>query len=239
MEQKRKRKNFRVSLEKTVDSVIVHDMKNLAFRLSALLQNMDDNYENPLFKKSVADVLEDTVKKMDTIVKRFRDNQQQTVVKLRLDINKILSDLIGALPPRRLRNLKLDTHLSEVPLLWGDPFYLHNAFHSMIENAIEAMPEGGVLKVRSHLIKQRKKPKICIEIADTGVGMDRDFLENKLFSPFSSTKSNGLGLGLFTCRQILALHHGSIEVESAPGVGTAFRILLPAEENAKQENSDR
>jgi hypothetical protein len=233
VEGKRKRKNFRVSLERTVDSVIVHDMKNLAFRLSALLQNMEDNYDNPLFKKSMTDILDDTIGKMNTIVKRFRDNQEQIVVKLRVDLNQILSDLISTLPARRIRNLRVDAQLTEVPLLWGDPFYLHNAFHTIIENAIEAMPEGGVLTVKSGLIKRRKKPKLCIEISDTGVGMDQTFLENRLFSPFTSTKQNGLGLGLFTCRQILAIHHGTIEVESAPGVGTTFLILLPAEENAK------
>lgn len=207
-------------------------MKNLAFRLSALLQNMEDNYDNPLFKKSMAEILDDTVLKMNTIVKRFRDNQEQIVVKLRVDLKQILSDLINTLPARRIRNLQVETQLTEVPLLWGDPFYLHNAFHTLIDNAIEAMPEGGVLTVRTGLIKRRKKSKLCIEISDTGVGMDQDFLENKLFNPFNSTKQNGLGLGLFTCRQILAIHHGTIEVESTPGAGTTFRVLLPAEENA-------
>ena len=80
----------RVSLRRTVDSVIVHDLKNLAFRLSALLQNMDSNYENPLFKTSMMEVLADTIGRMDTIVKRFRDHQKQVIIKLRINLNDVL-----------------------------------------------------------------------------------------------------------------------------------------------------
>lgn len=218
-----------MSPARTADSVIVHDMKNLAFRLSALLQNMDENYDNPLFKKSMTDVLGDTIRKMDTIVKRFRENQQQIVVKLRVDINQILSELVAGIPQRTTRLVNIQSELEEIPLLWGDPYYLHTAFLSIMENALEAMPEGGTLSLRSRFTKKRGKPMANIEITDTGIGMSQAFLETKLFSPFVSTKQNGLGLGLFNCQQIFAMHHGRIEVESSPGSGTTFRVLLPCD----------
>jgi signal transduction histidine kinase len=218
-----------VSAERTADSVIVHDMKNLAFRLSALLQNMDENYENPLFKNSMMDVLGDTIRKMETIVKRFRENQQQVIVKLRIDVNQMLKELAPAIIAKTNRNIVPDIELSDVPLIWADPYYLHNAFSSIIENSIDAMPNGGSLKVETKLLTRRKKTKVVVEISDTGVGMTKSFMENTLFRPFMSTKDKGLGLGLFTCQQIVQLHQGSIEVESAPNSGTIFRIILPAE----------
>lgn len=232
-----KKKVIRVSLQQTVDSVIVHDMKNLAFRLSALLQNMDENYENPMFKQSVAEILNDTVRKMDAIVKRFRENQQQVVVKLRVDVNHILKKLLEDLPQRKTRGLNLDVTFEDVPPMWGDPFYLHNAFHSLIENGIEAMPEGGTLRIHSGLVRERRREKILIEISDTGVGMTESFVQNELFNPFTTTKERGLGLGLFTSQQIFALHGGKIKVLTAPGSGTTFRITFPVEENGTQENS--
>jgi signal transduction histidine kinase len=225
---KKKRKNRSVSIEKTVDSVIVHDMKNLAFRLSALLQNMNDNYDNPLFKTSMMEVLGDTIRKMDGMVKRFREHQKQVVVKLRLDLNQLLNDLLERLPNRTTRKLTLETNLSQIPMVWADAFYLRDAFHSILDNAIEAMPEGGTLTVTTKIIHRKKRVNICVEISDTGVGMSQSFMESKLFSPFVSTKEQGLGLGLFTSQQIVALHHGTIEVESSPGMGTMFRIVLPA-----------
>jgi signal transduction histidine kinase len=207
-------------------------MKNLAFRLSALLQNMDENYENPLFKTSMMEVLGDTIRKMDAMVKRFREHQKHVIVKLRMDINQILQDLLNQLPSRVTKKIKIDTHFDHIPLVWADAFYLRDAFHSLLDNAVEAMPEGGTLDVSTKIIHRRKKPLLSIEIADTGTGMSESFLESKLFSPFVSTKEQGLGLGLFTTQQIVALHHGSIEVESSPGVGTTFRILLPVENHA-------
>ena len=232
-----KKKVVRVSLQQTVDSVIVHDMKNLAFRLSALLQNMEESYDSPLFKQSMAEILNDTVQKMDTIVKRYRDSQQQIVVKLKVDINQTLLKMIENLPSRRTRDVQIELSLTELPLIWGDPFYLHNAFRSLVENAIEAMPHGGTLTIITKLIPQRKKKRIAIEISDTGVGMTQSFIQNELFSPFRTTKDTGLGLGLFTSQQIFAMHRGRIEVMSTPGSGTTFRVLLPVEENGNQENS--
>ena len=231
-----KKKVVRVSLQQTVDSVIVHDMKNLAFRLSALLQNMEDSYDSPIFKQSMADILSDTVAKMDTIVKRYRDNQQQVVVKLKVDINQVLVKMIEDLPARRTRDIQLELSLMEIPMIWGDPFYLHNAFHSLADNAIDAMPKGGTLTITTKLIPYRKKKKIVVEISDTGEGMHASFVQNELFNPFHTTKDTGLGLGLFTSQQIFSLHGGKIEVLSTPGSGTTFRILLPADENGNKEN---
>jgi signal transduction histidine kinase len=226
-----KSKRPRPDVGDTVDSVIVHDMKNLAFRLSALLQNMDENYENPLFKKSMTDVLGDTIRKMNAIVKRFKEQQQHVIVKLKIDLNTILAELLQNIPPRVSRNLIVESDLSGVPLVWGDPYFLHNAFHSIIENAVDAMPDGGTLRVKTRSIKQGKKEKVSVEISDSGIGMSQSFLENKLFSPFVSTKEQGLGLGLYTSQQIFSLHHGKIEVQSVLGAGTTFRVILPAESN--------
>ena len=231
-----RKKMVRVSLQQTVDSIMVHDMKNLAFRLSALLQNLHENYENPLFKQNMVDILNDTIQKMEAIVKRFRENQQQVVIKLRVDLNQILQKLVHDLPQRRVRNLHMDLSFSDLPSIWGDPFYLHNAFRSLVENAIDAMPEGGTLRISTGIILDRKKEKISIEISDTGVGMSESFLQNELFNPFITTKETGLGLGLFTSQQILALHRGKIDVISTPGSGTTFRIKLPVEDNGKQED---
>ena len=222
----------RVSLRRTVDSVIVHDLKNLAFRLSALLQNMDSNYENPLFKTSMMEVLGDTIGRMDTIVKRFRDHQKQVIIKLRINVNDVLIALLDSLPNKSLRQIKIETNFEELPPIWGDSFYLREAFLNLVENAIDAMPDGGTLTLRTWRADTRSKKRVGVEIADTGIGITQEYLESKLFHPFMTTKDHGMGLGLFTAQQIFALHHGRLAVESAPHEGTSFRVFFPAESNA-------
>jgi signal transduction histidine kinase len=222
----------RVSLQRTVDSVLVHDLKNLAFRLSALLQNMDVNYENPLFKTSMMEILADTIGKMDTIVKRFRDHQQQVIIKLRINLNDVLTAMLKTLPHRAMKQIKIETEFNEVPTIWGDAFYLREAFANLVENALDAMPEGGTLTLRTWRSHSRRKSHVVVEISDTGVGITEEYLNSKLFQPFVTTKDNGMGLGLYTSQQIFALHHGQMEVETAPDEGTTFRIVFAADTNA-------
>ena len=65
-------------------------------------------------------------------------------------------------------------------------------------------------------------------ISDTGPGMSRNFIDNRLFRPFATTKKNGIGLGLYTCREVVRANGGTIDVESVEGAGTTFRVVLPS-----------
>jgi signal transduction histidine kinase len=219
-------------MQRTMDQVIIHDLKNLAFRLSALLQNMDMNYENPLFKTSMMEILADTIGKMDTIVKRFRDHQQQVIIKLRINLNDVLTAMLNSLPQKSVRQIEINTEFGDVPTIWGDAFYLREAFTNLVENALDAMPAGGTLTLRTWRSDTRRKSRVGVEISDTGIGITQEYLDSKLFQPFVTTKDQGMGLGLYTSQQIFALHHGQMEVESAPDEGTTFRILFPADNNA-------
>ena len=95
----------------------------------------------------------------------------------------------------------------------------------MAANAIDAMPDGGVLKIGSRTHGDR----VLVEVSDTGVGIPRENI-TKIFEPFFTTKEigKGTGLGLAVCYGILTEHDGSLDVQSTPGVGTTFTISLPA-----------
>ena len=93
---------------------------------------------------------------------------------------------------------------------------------NLLNNALEAMPQGGTLTIRAHCTADR----VCLAVGDTGCGIPPAQVP-LLFSPFHSTKSEGTGLGLYLAREIIAAHRGEITVTSAPGVGTTFTVLLP------------
>jgi signal transduction histidine kinase len=69
---------------------------------------------------------------------------------------------------------------------------------------------------------------VFFSVADTGVGMSEEFIKTRLFRPFSTTKSKGIGLGLFTCKEIVETHGGRLEVDSSPNSGTRFRVVIPS-----------
>jgi signal transduction histidine kinase len=229
--QKGVAKTTRVSLQRTVDSVLIHDIRNLAFRLSSLLQNMDEHFENPGFRTNMVDTLVDTVRRMNTMVKSFHDHQQKVILKLKLNLNDVLGVLVQSLMPATTRRIRIETDFQEIPAMWGDSYYLQEAFTNLIQNAIDSMPDGGKLSIKTWRMDSRKAPKIAVEVSDTGAGMSPDFIESQLFQPFSTTKENGMGLGLYTTRQVILLHRGTIQLKSSTSEGTTFLIKFPAEEN--------
>lgn len=143
-----------------------------------------------------------------------------------LDVNKVLDDTIQLLEPQ-LRNtqIKIERHFSEgLPKTIGNATKLQQVFMNLIINARDAMPQGGVLNIRT----QARDAVLLIDVSDTGVGIAPENIA-KIYDPFFTTKGvgQGTGLGLAVSYGIIQEHKGRIFVESKPGMGTRFRIKLP------------
>ena len=113
----------------------------------------------------------------------------------------------------------------------GDAFHLQEAINNIIDNAIDAMPNGGQLTIQARNAEDTPQtgPEVIIEIQDSGPGISPEYTE-KIFEPFFTTKSvgSGTGLGLAITTEIIQLHKGHITVHSEEGRGTRFLIRLPA-----------
>ena len=217
-------------LRSTLDKVLVHDIKNISFRLRLLLSNLDDHWEDPEFRKTVRELLASTVERLEDIVGRFAAHEDAVLIKVALDVNGLLRG-VAEKPARRgrpARGAKRKLALGPVPRIWGDPFYLGDAFASLLENAFEAAgPEGTVL-LRSYAGGTARRPRVLVEIIDNGAGMTPEFLRDRLFKAFETTKPEGVGLGLSTASQIVRFHRGTLRVLSHPGGGTLVRLSFPA-----------
>ena len=209
-------------------SILVHDMKNLSFRLRALSQNIAANYADPAFRESLVRTLNETTGQMDQMVHRFRTQKELVTVKVRINLNAVVHSALGN-TRRDAAGIRISEHYEEIPLIWADAMLLENAIYNVAENAREAMRRGGLLAVRTRLVASdaNGNSQAVVEIADTGPGMSEEFIRKGLFAPFVTTKPRGLGLGLYTCRQIISMHDGEIKVRSEPGRGTVFSIHLP------------
>jgi signal transduction histidine kinase len=103
---------------------------------------------------------------------------------------------------------------------------IQTVVENLILNALEAMIETpGKIIIAG---EKQVSGEIVLTITDTGVGMSQSYIEQKLFHPFATTKKKGMGLGLYTCREVIKANGGSIEVSSKLGVGTTFRVVLPS-----------
>lgn len=132
--------------------------------------------------------------------------------------------LRGSLPTR----VTLEYRVSEPALaLEGNFTELQQVLLNLALNAIQAMPDGGELSLFAEPVTDVDgQAQLCIRVADQGIGMPPQVLE-RLFSPFFTTKSDGTGLGLMSCKRIIESCKGSIQVTSEPGLGSRFDLLLP------------
>jgi signal transduction histidine kinase len=121
------------------------------------------------------------------------------------------------------QGVKVDRHLdAALPSIKLDTQTLQQALTNLVKNALEAMPNGGQLLVRTFLVRNG----VALDIIDTGCGMEGNTLLN-MFKEFYTSKDGGTGLGLPTAKKIIEAHSGRINVQSEPGVGTRFTVEFP------------
>jgi len=125
----------------------------------------------------------------------------------------------GGLPDA---NIDLDLDMEVDARLEADPRQLRQVFWNLLNNSVQAMPEGGPISVRV----EKRSREVEVQIEDTGVGISIDKLD-RIFDPFYSTKKNGTGLGLALVHRIIEEHHGRMHVVSDPGEGTRISVILP------------
>jgi signal transduction histidine kinase len=179
------------------------------------------------------------VGRIDAIVSRmlrFAGPARPEFSKLRL--HEVLDNSLRLVQPQlEERLISLNRSFGATPdVVRGDDAQLQQAFMNLFLNALEAMGPNGTLSVSTGSFAPAAgsdrpgtlldKPTLQVSVRDTGAGIATEVLP-RLFEPFFTTKSNGTGLGLAITRRIILQHHGTIGVQSQPGQGTEFQIVLP------------
>ena len=205
-------------------SIIIHDLKGSISGLSLLLDNIKDNYEDPQFRADLMATIADTVDKTTDLVARLTSRPH--LLELRSEsVNALLQRVAEKLCLRKLPDVVFIEEYGGLPKIMIDRKNMERVFRNLILNALEAMPNGGQLTIVTR--KGNKPLSAVVQITDTGQGMTKEFIDHSLFKPFRTTKRKGMGLGLFSCKEIVSIHGGKIEVKSEPNCGTSFTVTLP------------
>jgi two-component system nitrogen regulation sensor histidine kinase NtrY len=211
---------------------LAHELKNPLFPLQITVENMVRARQLPpaefeeVFSESAATMLAE-LRNLKTIIGRFSDFSKMPRPQLqRVDANELVRNVVR-LHEAQLKSAPkpieviVDTD-PQVGAIDADPDLLHRVLANLVLNAMDAMPDGGNLTVRTRLAGERA----MIEVSDTGVGLTNEETE-RLFTPYYTTKQHGTGLGLAITQSVIADHHGTITVRSTPGRGATFHIELP------------
>lgn len=223
----------RVAAWREVARRLAHELKNPLFPLQTTVENLQRAKEQgseqfeEVFRESTGILLVE-IENLKTIVSRFSDfakmpQPEIAAVNLNDTVRNVLKLFEAQFSAVGRPPITPELHLDEsLPVIQADATLLHRAIENLVLNAMDAMPAGGVLMLRT----SHKNGIVDLEISDTGTGLTPEESE-RIFTPYYTTKQHGTGLGLAIVQSVVTDHNGRLSVESEMGIGTSFRIELP------------
>ncbi len=212
---------------------LAHELKNPLFPIQITIENLQRAKEqapkqfDEVFKESSQTLLVELAN-LKKIIARFGDFAKMPAPRLEsLDVNEVVKNAARLFEAQTVGPgrppIQLELALGDsLPRIEADPEQLGRALQNLILNAIDAMPDGGTLRIAT----VAHDSSIGIDLSDTGGGLTPEE-RGRLFTPYYTTKQHGTGLGLAIVQSVVSDHHGKISVESEPGRGTTFHIDLP------------
>ncbi len=227
----------RLSTLGTLAAGLAHEIKNPLGGIKGAAQLLEMELSDGSELREYTRVVIKEVQRVNRIVEELLDLAAPRRLSLSpVNLHKVLGDIL------LLQRRGIDEHQvtfqqqfdPSIPPIMADEGLLTQLFLNLIRNAVEAVDEAGTVRVTSRVLSdysmtqkgERRARLVAIEVADDGPGIRPEQMEN-LFTPFFTTKAKGTGLGLAICHKIVAEHRGMIKVDSLPGKGTAFTVMLP------------
>ena len=213
-----------------LSAFITHDLKNAVSMLSMLAENAKIHIGKPEFQADAIRTLSEVTTKMRTLLaalsSRGRVLDQVQPVNLGSAVDVWIQEIGSQLPPR----IQVETRLHSTPDVRVEPEQLRTVLHNLLLNSVEAMPDEGKIQVET----RQENGQAVLAVTDSGRGMTPEFIRQRLFRPFQTTKPRGLGIGLYQCRQIVQGFGGTLTAESQEGKGTRMVVRLPTEAGSRQ-----
>jgi putative PEP-CTERM system histidine kinase len=199
---------------------VVHDIKNLVAQLSLLLANAEKHKHKPAFQEDMLATIESSVARMNRMLLKLSD-EPEISDKSTVDLGQILTEVMQSKSAYSLKpKLQIETSGMRVK---AERERLVRVIGHLVQNAIEATPYTGNVSVKL----ARADNIAVLTVEDNGTGMDAEFIRERLFRPFASTKGTGMGIGAYECKEYVQELNGNIQVTSHPGRGTLFTVQLP------------
>jgi len=209
-----------------ISSYMVHDLKNIAAELELVARNAVKHKTNPEFIDDAFATVDDTAASIKRLLEQLRNRhvkaEKQVTIDLAVLVNTVLGKQADLLPRPQLQQ-----SVSCCRVIAAKDRLQHVLIH-LIDNARQATGQNGSITISLSVVAG-DAPMCVVAIADDGQGMDADFIRNRLFKPFDTTRGNaGMGIGMYESREFIRQLQGDIRVQSEPGEGTVVSLYIPA-----------
>ncbi|MEY8213878.1 MAG: PEP-CTERM system histidine kinase PrsK [Colwellia sp.] len=210
-----------------MSAFLVHDLKNIQAQLALINSNVKRHRDNPAFIDDVFETIESATGRLDKVLIQLRNKQVAESTKKSTDVQSLIQRIVEQ---RNVQLPHISMQLTLDNMISIDEETLSSVLNHLLQNAQEATNADGWVKI----IAQMKMSNFHISISDSGCGMSADFIANRLFKPFDTTKGNaGMGIGVYEAKQFIESVNGSMKVVSRENEGSHFEIIIPCENNEK------
>jgi len=203
-----------------MSAFVVHDLKNLIAQLSLLLRNAKKHHDNPEFQQDMLETIEHAVGRMNGMLLQLRSGTQPIEQAAPVALTRLLERLHRE---RGRGGCLLELEAESGLTVRAHEDRIERVVGHLVQNALDATPQNGKVSIRA----RRLGEDVVIEVEDNGCGMSEEFLRERLFKPFQSTKANGMGIGAYESFRYIQDLGGRIEVNSELGRGSLFRLVFP------------
>ncbi|RNC64654.1 MAG: sensor histidine kinase [Desulfuromonadales bacterium] len=219
-----------------VSATLAHGVRNPLNAIKGAVVYLKHRYGSDETFVEFADIIDEEIAKLDAFITRFLSTSLLEMEKSRNDIHQLLEKImkITSLQAQE-RNISFVCDYADVPLLEIDAFHLESAILNIVNNAIEAMGNGGTIIFRTRTTTMSAKEQVTIDICDSGPGVPESAFRNLLCPPSGTARDKGRGFGLFISREIVQHHGGSLEILNSKGSGATVRLCLPVESPQGEE----
>lgn len=213
-----------------LSAMLTHDLKNAIEALSLIVGNMEKHFDNEDFRADAMNSLKLASQNLSAMVTQLTNPVAALSGEHKrpqpADIIPMLKRALAIMAEPLSETHKIEAELPPSLFALVDGERIEKVVENLMLNALEAMTgKNGTLTIEAGKTDDQK---VFFSVTDTGTGMTPDFIEKRLYHPFATTKKKGVGLGLYTCREVVRANGGSIEVDSREGAGTTFRVVLPS-----------
>jgi len=206
-----------------LSAFVVHDLKNIVAQLSLISKNADTHRGNPLFIDDALETVSHATQKMNRLLAQLRIQHSATQNITRISLSDVIEQVVKIRSDTAAPRPEIRRNDHSVQIL-ADKDRLSAIIEHLVQNAQDATNNDGYVHV--HLYSEDSEAKIAIE--DNGCGMSEDFIRERLFKPFQTTKGNaGMGIGVYEASEFTRALGGRIDVSSRIGEGTTFLVSLP------------
>lgn len=200
----------------------LHDLKNLAARLSLVAQNAERHGEDPDFQASAIRTVRDTAQKMTSLMSKLSLKSMKPIVIGSPELVDLANLIEGIVAPLRGNGVRWHLECGAVPPIMAVREEIHQVLLNIVLNAKQAIHDRGDVSITL----DESAETVMLTVSDTGCGIPEEQLDS-MFQPACSSRPGGLGIGLYQCKQIVEAHRGTIQIRSAAGQGTQVRVELP------------